>query len=425
MALLAMDFLEYTPEPIREWPSIPRVYGRVDSVEPESPMLSDSVQIHFECIDADWFDMNPPPGGVNTAAWHKRSPASVLRFQFETLGAVPPEIPSREGLWAEFSLRDTPSLQPVEHYFNLFQSPQLRYVDMVTEVSSTSQEELSRAMSTDEYEDAAVDHITDLLPRIAPEACIVVDVGQGNCNATVANGGGIDLYFDFWGGVRANASTYPTKLRSFCPTGDPPVVLSHWDWDHWSSAQRFAASKSMTWVVPRQTLGAVHRKFLSQLESVLVWPTGVPSVTSGPFMIEKCTGSGRNHSGLAVTITNGKERMLLTGDARYTSIPTALKRAYTAVVVPHHGGRLSSKRVPSSNGRPHARLAYSYGPKNTFKHAHPTTETAHAPFWGTSDLRTENRGSKGLGHIWLYWDSKTSKTLGCRGKQCDLSEAQR
>jgi hypothetical protein len=80
---------------------------------------------------------------------------------------------------------------------------------------------------------------------------------QGASNAAVA-AGVVWLYFDLGGAVNGNLGTFPPELRRFCFSTHPPVVLSHWDWDHWSSASRGGRDVESTGV-PRANVLTVLR----------------------------------------------------------------------------------------------------------------------------------------------------------------------
>jgi hypothetical protein len=129
---------------------------------------------------------------------------------------------------------------------------------------------------------------------------------QGASNAAVA-AGVVWLYFDLGGAVNGNLGTFPPELRRFCFSTHPPVVLSHWDWDHWSSASRDPRAQAETWIVPRQGaakgLGPVHRTLLARLLQrgrVLVWPQGLRALRVAAYELLACTGTTRNDGGLAL-----------------------------------------------------------------------------------------------------------------------------
>ena len=249
---------------------------------------------------------------------------------------------------------------------------------------------LTKAVSTAHIPDATEQEVDNALAGVAGasiEWVVAYDVGQGNSIGLCEPGGSVRAYFDLGGGVNGNAFTFPTALTHFCFTLQPPVILSHWDFDHWSSANRDKRSHGMTWIAPRQSIGPTHLALMTSIMSagtLLLLPTGFAAKWRGQLYLELCTGKGRNHSGLAMTLSKrsagGGEQMLFPGDARYTyipSFPNPPTSQYLSVVVPHHGGDMRSHTVPSCPSRPSSRLVYSYGPNNTFKHPRKVTQTDH------------------------------------------------
>src|SRR5262249_38991336 len=144
-------------------------------------------------------------------------------------------------------------------YLSLFDEP--RAVQAQIElVSGDFGRVLASAFSLDHVKDANPAEIWNLLST-AVHAIVALDVGQGNATALSGDVGDIALYFDFGGGVISNTKTFPKNHAHFCLRPAMPIVLSHWDWDHWSSAERAGSSSyDCKWIVPRQPLGANHRK---------------------------------------------------------------------------------------------------------------------------------------------------------------------
>jgi hypothetical protein len=237
---------------------------------------------------------------------------------------------------------------------------------------------LSKAFSMDDLDDDTELQIANLLsPVPAPDFINVFDVGQGNLNALWESNGPATLYFDFGGGVTANKQTYPKKPVTPCFNGAAPVILSHWDWDHWSSAGRFLKALDLHWIVPRCTdPGAHHRALAWELHRrghLHIWPQGMPDCVGPYFRVEKCTGYGRNDSGLAMTVHGQKgtefdRKVLLTGDAAYDCIPEVQRKTrFGALVASHHGAIVDSisEAQPNAAG---AVLVYSVGHGNGFCH---------------------------------------------------------
>src|SRR5262249_13535328 len=160
---------------------------------------------------------------------------------------------------------------------------------------------------------------------------------------------------------------------NFCFTNQPPIILTHWDFDHWSSAHRDANSLTSTWIAPRQSVGPTHVALMASIMKtgrlLLLSPT-FPSGWRKQMYLEYCTGKGRNHSGIALTLSQklkgGGQLMLFPGDARYDYIPSFAATNYLSVVVPHHGGDMKKRLAPTCPGVAASRLVYSFGAGNSF-----------------------------------------------------------
>ncbi|HFJ9612732.1 TPA: hypothetical protein ACG4NT_000155 [Stenotrophomonas maltophilia] len=218
------------------------------------------------------------------------------------------------------------------------------------------------------------------------EELAVLDVGQGSANALLCREGIARIYFDVGCGVYRNAATRPPNI-SFCQCGDPVVVLSHWDADHWAAAAVDTDLLTRTWIAPiPETIK--HIVFLMS-----IWAAGGETIllsTSGPvrlgpgIKLVRCRGpaSDRNESGLALIAEREGRRWLLPGDASYHNIPGALKRPVTGLVATHHGARVHGTGAPVPlPASDYARLAYSFGPGNThgiYGVSHPRPAGVHA-----------------------------------------------
>ena len=282
--------------------------------------------------------------------------------------------------------------------------------------------------SLDAVEDASDEAVSAELPGLEHtrfSAAAVYDVGQGGCNALIADQGIPRLYFDFGGGVQANGSTYALSGQSFCFTANPPVVLSHWDWDHWSSAQRNPRAHDLTWIAPRQLVGPATTRFAGKLKHLLLWAGH--ELKLGLVVLERCIGasSNRNESGIAMLLhdSGSDGRMLFPGDAGYASVPAATG-TFTSVLLPHHGGATGGGTVVDPDGSAHGRLVCSAGPCNSYGHPSPSVMRAHKAW--TQRRCTMDRRNDGLGHVHLYWSDATPAIVTpCGGSECQLSSHQR
>ncbi|MFT8422205.1 MAG: hypothetical protein ABF665_11925 [Gluconacetobacter sp.] len=231
--------------------------------------------------------------------------------------------------------------------------------------------------------------------RVGPESLGICDVGQGNANVVLDGNGQPLFYFDLGCGVKGNAPTTPKPL-SFCLCGDPPIILSHWDADHWAGAVIDPRALHRTWIAPRQRLSGPHQvalgaNILSHGGRLLLVPT--PTVPRAPLSIslgstsvlylQRATGKDKNGSGLVLTVAQKRldRAWLLTGDADYAYIHTMPHSSLAGLVVPHHGADMKSATPapapPKMKNKPdYCRLAYSFGPGNKNGRtsiSHPTT----------------------------------------------------
>lgn len=415
-----------------------RVYALLSQQEGEILLM--------EAVDADWFDRDIDPDS-GPEEWRRQAPTapiSILELKAIPTGIEPPpQTFEREGdepdpgPWVELGLDANGGDGLI--YLGLFAEP--------VPVGLTPARPLALARS------ATLDRILDLNPYVASERDIefslallhrgidwigVYDVGQGSANGLCDAQGAPIAYFDLGGGVLANKATFPSSFSNICTTFDPPVILSHWDWDHWSSGSRFASATSLTWLAPNQKIGVVHSAFATSVAAsgkLLIWPASLASKTIGQVTIEKCLGSsGRNNTGLALLVAGpqGQDHILLTGDARYTAIPSGLLDAH-GVIVPHHGADMHSHSTPQSVGHAASRAAYSYGHGNSFSHPRSVTYSDHhAGAWqhrhilatGAIDRHTPDL-RPALGHIALGWSSTNPIPLQPCGGRCSLQLTQR
>jgi hypothetical protein len=395
----------------------------------------DDEKLLFEAVDADWFDDVGEIRAGSLRLWREFASGAPLYVLETPASALEPEgvSPGRRDRWVEIEIHAGSGEGLL--YNNLFAAPTTTSF-RIASVSHRKARALLRWFSLKPYVSSTTDISKALSNLRGPhvEWIGVYDVGQGSANG-LCDGSGMPLaYYDLGGAVLGNAGTFPSALTGLCLTHTPPVILSHWDWDHWSSGSRFPQAQQMTWIVPYQRLGAVHATFAADVAAngrLLVWPPALRSVEVGQLTIEKCRHKGRNHSGLAghVTGPKGELPILLPGDARYSAIPSG-HASYTSVVVPHHGADMKLKATPVCPALPASRLAYSYGQNNCYGHPRQVTYANHsvngwahsaAGVPGSVDLHTCNRGGAGLGHVALGWTGTARlPRQPCRQSICKL-----
>lgn len=304
----------------------------------------------------------------------------------------------------------------------------------------------------------------------------VYDVGQGSASALVDDAEHPRVFFDVGKPIWPFNYTRPKHLPDFfhCDAtkgstyGDwcnAPVILSHWDFDHWAgvlkSAYVYKVNGKKTakltlvphaleryWIVPNQehlNLGPTHVELIRQLAksvnpltnmtALQYWPKTLSQVRFTHGVVVKAvpdpgagtsTAAQRNNSGLVLMLTRPQVPqsadsgwILLPGDARRESIPVDLDAmSLIGMVVSHHGGVNGS--VPAAAPWPGAtslnpNIVCSVGqakPSGEKPYGHPdpvALSTHQARGWDsvtfTFNKMTPASSSKSLGNYCLSFDS--------------------
>jgi hypothetical protein len=265
--------------------------------------------------------------------------------------------------------------------------------------------------------------LASLLQRGNAEHLAVYDVGQGNCNGLLDQDYMPTIYFDLGAGVFRNAKTTPFPLK-FCFTHRPPIILSHWDTDHWAGAFATQVNGSypalgMEWIAPSQQITILHYVFGLEIQNqngkISIYNgSGIhrTSVTANGYVFEFWRGMGtdRNGTGIVLNVEEpvNSKSWLLTGDCDYVHFPprpTALKPL--AIVAPHHGAKVSSPNaIPnpySTMQNAYKRLVYSFGSNNS----HGRHSVSHP-----RQTVVQDHDAAGWAHDIAYINSPGSSTNG-------------
>lgn len=255
---------------------------------------------------------------------------------------------------------------------------------------------------------------------------VVLDVGQGAANALVDVNGAVVAYVDLGSGVLADWGTWPPALTDLCLVGLPPVILTHWHYDHFEAANRLPLARALPCIAPVQPLGpGPQAAFAAAVSATLLTRTGPGPVRSGAIKLERCTGpsGNQNRTGIAVWVEGpvSEDPVLLPGDAGYSDVPGIVTGdPITSLVVSHHGG-FAPGTPPTNPSLPESRAAFSFGLPNGYGHPLPASITRLRgspsfaigyPAARLDDRRTVSR-SGGLGHIGLRWASSNRLTPHC------------
>ncbi len=426
-------FFKHLAGELPEAPPPKPVYARVDQVEPLDDADRAPSMVLLDCVDATWLDdAKERIGHLSDQGFDDAdarisiviaSSAYLEGFEVDTDDA--PE-------WFHLEL-GTPDQGPVvEQFHNLFQDATERGVINARPVTPAESAVLKRLAGWHDIEPTAQSDIEELLTGIRPvDAVAIYDVGQGAATALLSHGVPA-LYFDLGGSAIGNWRSFPEPLLRFCTTDDPPVVLSHWDWDHWSSALRDDRLLHQRWILPIQDragdLGAVHARFLAMLKTrsagICWWGCAIPPITSPHIGMTVFRARGpqtnRNESGLALSIARNHHTVLLPGDASLASVGAGAT-SIDHFMVPHHGGRTELDAIPTPNNRSRSHLVYSYGVGNIYQHPLPKTVRALRRSW-KKNAHTALRDGSGLGHLGidLTGTSRLSAQPGCGAGMCQL-----
>src|SRR5690606_4797359 len=103
-------------------------------------------------------------------------------------------------------------------------------------------------------------------------------VGQGNCIGLTDNNNIPYAYFDIGNGCNRNAHTFNAAFRP-CLSFMPPIILSHWDQDHYETAMLNARTWDCKWLAPHQQLTNTAYRLANMLiarGNLTIWPSGLP-----------------------------------------------------------------------------------------------------------------------------------------------------
>lgn len=386
-----------------------RSYAKLELIDPAGAETDGPIRFGLDAVDADWeefgeggaFDLSDSGLGERMqAAWRQafysdgnpdaellpQERVPMFRVEFE-LGADHPwtnKLVASQDRWVDLNLGDEGEI-PVDVFGGL-EAPLVDAYLQAAPGSSAASDALDILFSMDAWPDAAPDLLALLLaPHCDLVALISFDVGQGAAAALLCDGGKPRFYFDAGCGVYRNAKTVPSPPLAFCQCSPAPVILSHWDADHWAAARQDTRLMMRDWIVPRQSITAIHTAFAAGILQlgghIRVVPPGTSYLiksTNQCLDLMYCTGTDRNGSGLALVVEDNASgrAWMLTGDAGYHLVPRPVPGDVAAVLAPHHGASMDPKsKPPARSSSAYARVLYSFGPGN--KHGrtgvvHPT-----------------------------------------------------
>lgn len=212
----------------------------------------------------------------------------------------------------------------------------------------------------------------------------VYNVGQGLCSAICNYNSQPIVYFDFGGGERRDAVTYPPNGIEYCFSLKPKIILSHWHRDHWIGVHYCKDALKTEWIVPNQKKGPQVTKLcadISKYGKLTELSSGTFKTPFGSLFI--CNGDNRHYhnNGIGLLVENkSNERFLLPGDNRYQFIPDQFLSNLNGLVASHHGGNYfknncGKNKIPLNVKE--GKIVYSYGKHAKFtpkfnSHSHPS-----------------------------------------------------
>lgn len=180
--------------------------------------------------------------------------------------------------------------------------------------------------------------------------------------------------------------------------GHLPILLSHWDADHYRIAKSVIAKKCSgsvddvtyrPWVAPggEHMGGPVAQEMawsIQQHKKLLQWPKGVKKLESANVAIVCCEHNPQypkpdknNDGALALIIGSGNDFLIYPGDANYESIPNISdwSKSVSTLIATHHGSTVALKgsggtiggNIPIASSKESYAL-FSYAKGNTYGH---------------------------------------------------------
>ncbi len=404
------------------------LYARVSRVDSLSTSLHHRASFEFDCIDADYVD-DVGPQLLDGFRIEQTKPFALLRVvttpsRFgDFAGAIP-----TSGDWFHLEIEPEGTGLPTWHAqleadgYSTHARGVMTYARRLDTPDETSgprsrPQTLGAAVALRLVLPSALTAACSALPKPTTRAAIstilmsvpraasilVRDVGQANFISLCDNRGRAILHFDVGSPISFNRHTFPSDFD--IKEGEkPPIILSHWDWDHLHAAFQLPHLLECPWIVPDQRLGpgaARLARILAGKGNLFVRPANARlSFPFGELVQSQGLAGDLNDTGLTVlvTLTSGRSA-LLTGDADYAHLMHAKANNVDHLVATHHGARFDAgvASVPTPNNK-HCKLVLSYGYRNVYRHPHAEALRKHATAgWTTWITTAGRRGIAGRG----------------------------
>jgi competence protein ComEC len=329
-----------------------------------------------------FFGREPTPGDWFLIELTRRPNGPLVWTGIEDAGDI---IGSRpEGV---FSLRSAQYLDPTEDLAPQGTSGALSFAAKTSisnfEIRSSPARRLIRL--------AAVRRALKAVPKLFVDA---IDVGQASFVA-VHDQRNSYLFFDVGRPLWFHKKSLPSSIRYCPPHDDAAVILSHWDYDHYSGVYNATEFRKLLWIAPADKLGPTSYNLAKSLGSSLIALAHGVHLRIGRMRLGWATGptGDRNNRGIVGLMRVDGRRVLLTGDASYQFISKSWKANVTGVQVPHHGSAHSAAPVPKPNSP--AVAVICTGIPNRYRHPSSRIIAAHSQWRVSATGRTPTLGTRG------------------------------
>ncbi|KAF2970781.1 hypothetical protein GQX73_g2848 [Xylaria multiplex] len=278
----------------------------------------------------------------------------------------------------------------------------------------------------------------------------VFDVGQGH-SARAFDEYGPVFASDFGFGKVGNEEE-KICYHMINGQGTVPILLSHWDSDHYRIAKSESAwhvsgtTDDITqrpWIAPGRThitgtIGNELAWLIQQNKSLYQWTDSVSHIKTKNVTVVRCQHNGRfnlpdknNYGALALFIGRGNNLMLYPGDANFESIPdiNSASGNIRSVIATHHGstrsleggrGQQTGANIPrASTGE--AYTVFSYAEGNSYGHdiknAFPLYQQKGYDYVEATAVLGGGEDTLEICHFGQDWDASDSMLMA------DLNEA--
>lgn len=413
-----------------------------DSMKPRRKTFKALVDIERDGDGDGWVTLDCFSTGLSRSRFYgiKRIGGLLtLRLSLSYLSQRFPIIENSESQWVQLGVASHASENSVEASVVMFgdnAEPVVLHIYDITPLK-LSRDEYDAFMLADASRapETLITGILDVSLQGAGQLSIAAyDVGQGNCNAIIDKFEHPRVFFDLGWAPNFHARTRPPRQPNFFSCDYvrvAPVVLSHWDMDHWSYA--IARSKynpkSLTtrhefnrkalarfWIArpperPEHQVSPLALSFYEALtktqlmpgiSAMLLWPDNCTQIPFSEGWLEACeptrqTPADRNNTGIALFVQPKGQgpAILMTGDADFPSIPSLTSNRQlelAGMVAPHHGSKITVSAVPNPKPGTPMKLALSVGKGNEYGHpAQASLDAYKAAGWHGTAMLTQDR----------------------------------